>query len=165
MSLIFSLLFCVASLNEQGCREGRRAEVQLDWIPNMENSEGSPRDKRRTKRTAIVRGVELNAATVDREERSASEHPTPQNGDGAYFKDVFLPDGTELRATHKGKTYFARISGSAWIDQATGMRRSSPSQAAYFITNNHVNGWLFWLVRRPGDEVWHSLNALRARQP
>lgn len=85
-------------------------------------------------------------------------------GKGAYFKDVFLPDGTELRATHKGKTYFAKISGSEWIDQATGERRSSPSQAAYFITNNHVNGWLFWLVRRPGDEVWHSLNALRSRQ-
>ena len=83
---------------------------------------------------------------------------------GAFFKDVFLPDGTELRATHKGKTHFAKISGSEWIDAATGQTRSSPSQAAYFITNNHVNGWLFWLVKRPGDDVWHSLNALRSHQ-
>jgi hypothetical protein len=84
-------------------------------------------------------------------------------GTGAYFKDVFLPDGTVLRATHKGKTYFAKISGSEWIDGITGEKRSSPSQAAYFITNNHVNGWLFWLVKRPKDTVWHSLNALRSR--
>ncbi|HEX9947435.1 MAG TPA: hypothetical protein VGA98_07840 [Allosphingosinicella sp.] len=84
---------------------------------------------------------------------------------GAYFKEVFLPEGTQLRASHKGKTYFAKISGSEWIDEATGAKRSSPSQAAYYITNNHVNGWLFWLVRRPDDDMWHSLNALRSSQP
>lgn len=89
--------------------------------------------------------------------------PPPNGSTGAYFKDVFLPSGTELRATHKGKTYFAKISGSEWIDGGTGERRSSPSQAAYFITGNNVNGWLFWLVKRPGDQAWHSLNALRAR--
>jgi hypothetical protein len=100
-------------------------------------------------------------ASSQAEDRSESEQPTEQ-GEGAYFKDVFLPEGTELRATHKGKTYFAKISGSEWIDGTTGQRRNSPSQAAYFITNNHVNGWLFWLVKRPNDDVWHSLNALRA---
>jgi hypothetical protein len=95
---------------------------------------------------------------TDPEPLEAGARPT-----GAYFKEVFLPDGTALRATHKGKTYFAKISGSEWIDEASGEKRSSPSQAAYFITNNHVNGWLFWLVRRPEDSVWHSLNALRSR--
>lgn len=88
--------------------------------------------------------------------------PPMEPREGAYFKDVFLPDGTEMRATHRGKTYFAKISGSEWIDGTTGQRRNSPSQAAYFITNNHVNGWLFWSVKRPNDEAWHSLNALRA---
>jgi hypothetical protein len=97
-------------------------------------------------------------------ESTASKGSPVEASGGAYFKDVFLPEGTELRATHKGKTYFAKISGSKWIDQESGEPRSSPSQAAYFITDNHVNGWLFWLVRRPGDEVWHSLNALRAHR-
>lgn len=83
-------------------------------------------------------------------------------GTGAWFKDVFLPDGTELRATHKGKTYFAKISGSEWVDLETGESRTSPSKAAYFITGNSVNGWLFWLVRRPKDREWNSLSALRA---
>lgn len=98
---------------------------------------------------------------------SADIDPTPPDEGGqrtgAYFKEVFLPEGTALRATHKGKTFFAKISGSEWIDETTGEKRSSPSQAAYFITNNHVNGWLFWLVKRPEDTVWHSLNALRSR--
>lgn len=101
---------------------------------------------------------ERGAADVDPAPVEEGGHRT-----GAYFKEVFLPHGTALRATHKGKTYFANISGSEWIDETTGEKRSSPSQAAYFITNNHVNGWLFWLVKRPGDTVWHSLNALRSR--
>lgn len=83
-------------------------------------------------------------------------------GVGAYFKDVFLPEGTELRASYKGKTYFATISGSRWIDSETGLPRSSPSQAAYSITGSGVNGWLFWMVKRPSDNEWQSLNALRA---
>ena len=106
----------------------------------------------------------LGTADTSPSSTPPSSHPPQPRAAGAYFKDVFLPDGTELRATHKGKTYFANISGSEWIDRTTGERRSSPSQAAYFITNNHVNGWLFWLVKRPGDAVWHSLNALRAKQ-
>lgn len=100
-------------------------------------------------------------------ETPASTSPPPhqtRGKNGAYFKDIFLPDGTELRATYKGKTYFAKISGSEWTDGTTGERRSSPSQAAYFITNTHVNGWLFWLVKRPGEDGWNSLNALRAGQ-
>jgi hypothetical protein len=107
----------------------------------------------------------LDTIDVQGQWTSRSVCPPQTKGAGAYFKEVFLPDGTELRATHKGKTFFAKISGSEWIDQATGARRSSPSQAAYYITNNHVNGWLFWLVRRPGDEGWNSLNALRSNQP
>ena len=84
-------------------------------------------------------------------------------GSGAYFKEVFLPNGTELRATYKGKTYFARIIESQWVDSTTGRTRTSPSQAAYSITGKNVNGWLFWVVKRPEDQDWRTLNALRSR--
>jgi hypothetical protein len=86
---------------------------------------------------------------------------TTDAGSGAYFKDVFMPNGTEMRATYKGETYFAKISGSKWVDCETGETRTSPSQAAYSITGRNVNGWLFWIVKRPNDEGWRSLNALR----
>lgn len=82
---------------------------------------------------------------------------------GAVFKGVFLPDGTELRATHRGKTYLAQIVDGQWIDSDSGERRTSPSQAAATITQGGVNGWLFWLVKRPQDGTWGSLNELRVR--
>lgn len=91
-----------------------------------------------------------------------SSTPAANRSNGAYFKDTFLPNGTQMRATYKGRTYYARISDSEWVDETTGDRRSSPSQAAYYITGNNVNGWLFWLAKRPTDNDWHSLNALRA---
>lgn len=80
---------------------------------------------------------------------------------GAMFKGVFLPNGTRLRASHRGKTYFATIVGSQWQDDVSGEVRSSPSQAAYAITKTSINGWQFWLVKRPQDSEWHSLHALR----
>jgi hypothetical protein len=80
---------------------------------------------------------------------------------GAYFKEVFFPEGTRLRATYKGKTYFASITGEKWIDSESGEVRSSPSQAAYSITGSGVNGWNFWYAKRPEDVEWYSLNFLR----
>jgi hypothetical protein len=92
---------------------------------------------------------------------SKRRQPLASGDSGAYFKDVFLPNGTELRATYKGKTYFAEISDSKWIDCESREPRTSPSQAAYSITNRNVNGWLFWVVKKPGDDGWRTLNALR----
>lgn len=84
---------------------------------------------------------------------------------GAIYKGVFLPHGTSLRANYKGKTFYGEIQGSDWIDLESGERRSSPSQAAYSITRSGVNGWLFWMVRRPNDGQWRSLNDLRSGIP
>ena len=84
------------------------------------------------------------------------------SGDGAYFKNVFLPEGTKLRATYKGKAYFATISDSRWMDSESGLQRTSPSQAAYEITKSGVNGWRFWMVKRPDDSDWMSLDSLRS---
>jgi len=83
----------------------------------------------------------------------------PQNG-GAYFSNVYLPNGSLFRATYKGKTYRAWINNSQWIDQL-GAVRTSPSDAASAITGNNVNGWRFWFVRRPNDEDWQRLDALK----
>jgi hypothetical protein len=76
-------------------------------------------------------------------------------------KGVTLPNGTMLRATFKGKTYFAEIIEGRWFDRETGERRNSPSQAAIAITGGVTNGWRFWQVRRPGDDDWCALADLR----
>ena len=79
---------------------------------------------------------------------------------GVWFSDVFFPNGTMFRATYKGKTYRARVQNSQWIDEF-GISRTSPSDAASAISRTNVNGWRFWFVRRPGDEDWQRMDALK----
>jgi hypothetical protein len=77
------------------------------------------------------------------------------------WKGVSLPNGSLLRATFKGKTYFAEIMEGRWFDREGGARRTSPSQAAKVITGCATNGWLFWEIQRPGETGWTRLDALR----
>ncbi|MGP1282876.1 MAG: hypothetical protein ACTS1X_07865 [Parasphingopyxis sp.] len=79
---------------------------------------------------------------------------------GVWFSNVFFPDGTWFRATYKGKTYRAWINKSQWVDEL-GNVRTSPSDAASAISNTNVNGWRFWFVRRPHDEDWVRMDALK----
>lgn len=79
---------------------------------------------------------------------------------GAWFSNVFLPDGTLFRATYKGKTYTGSIKNAQWIDQL-GQIRSSPSDAAGAISGTNVNGWRFWYVLRPQDQDWQRMDALK----
>lgn len=83
----------------------------------------------------------------------------PQAG-GVWYSNVYLPNGTLFRATYKGKTYRAWIHNSQWIDEL-GLVRTSPSDAASAISGNNVNGWRFWFVRRPNDEDWQRMDALK----
>lgn len=88
----------------------------------------------------------------------------PRGAPVLAMKGVSLPNGTMLRATFKGKTYFAEIIEGRWFDRSTGEMRNSPSQAACAITGGVTNGWRFWQVQRPGDEQWVLLGDLREDQ-
>jgi hypothetical protein len=79
---------------------------------------------------------------------------------GANFKGVHLPEGTDLRATYKGKQHTAKIQNGRWVSEQ-GEVRNSPSQAAWYITESGVNGWMFWEVKRPSDANWRLLDSLR----
>jgi hypothetical protein len=79
---------------------------------------------------------------------------------GVWFSNVFFPDNTQFRATYKGRSHRAQIQNSQWIDEF-GQQRTSPSDAASAISRTNVNGWRFWFVRRPFDEDWQRLDALR----
>jgi hypothetical protein len=107
---------------------------------------------------------EVLGRVLDRcQEAPAREMPiSKRSSGGAYYKGVFLPNGTKLRATYKGRTHFGSIVDGEWTDNSTGEVRSSPSQAAFEITESGVNGWLFWSVKRPHDPDWQTLNALRS---
>jgi hypothetical protein len=74
-------------------------------------------------------------------------------------KGVEFPNGTEFRSQHKGKYYNAIVENGYLI--LNGEKYSSPSPAAVSITNNSVNGWIFWECRLPGRSDWTTLKSLR----
>lgn len=78
---------------------------------------------------------------------------------GWTWKGVTLPNGTELRANHKGQVYTATIEGGRWMQNDEAF--SSPSAAGWVITQTGLNGWTFWSAKRPGDTGWSVLNHLR----
>jgi hypothetical protein len=94
---------------------------------------------------------------------SSRPAPAVQTGKvpkGVSFKGVFFPDGTQFRATYKGRTYTAEIKGGSWV-ASDGTARKSPSEAAVKVTGKNWNGWLFWHCKRPGDAAWLLINNLR----
>lgn len=86
----------------------------------------------------------------------------PVSTGSLIYKGAEFPEGTQFRATYKGQTYLGSIKGGVWVDEK-GKLQNSPSEAAYSITGNHVNGWRFWECRRPSDTGWRSIDALRPK--
>lgn len=76
-------------------------------------------------------------------------------------RDVFLPNGTELRAAYAGQAVTGTIAEGEW--QVGGERYRSPSAA--LIANVrarsgqpvNLNGWRHWEVKLPGSPVWCPL--------
>ncbi|MDJ0978729.1 MAG: DUF4357 domain-containing protein [Erythrobacter sp.] len=79
---------------------------------------------------------------------------------GAWYSNVFFPEGTLFRASYKGQTYAGEIREGCWVDQE-GNKRTSPSDAASAISGNNVNGWKFWYAKRPSDDDWVKLDELK----
>lgn len=99
--------------------------------------------------------------SLDPQSEAPAAAPDVGSG-GCEYKGVFLPNGTELRVSYKGRTYTAGIRDGSWIGE-DGIRRNSPSDAACAITKGNVNGWRFWKVKRPGDGEFRVLEDLRVR--
>jgi hypothetical protein len=78
---------------------------------------------------------------------------------GFALRGLILPNGTLLRATHKGSSYQAMILDGEWVGE-DGKTHTSPSSAASAITGNNVNGWRFWQAKRPSDSDWRNLDML-----
>lgn len=79
---------------------------------------------------------------------------------GAWMGNVFFPNGTQFRATYKGRTFRAHIRNERWLGD-DGQERHSPSEAASAISGTSVNGWRFWYAKRPHEEDWHRLDEFR----
>lgn len=74
-------------------------------------------------------------------------------------KNVSFPHGTKFRARYKGRVYEASVLDGALI--LNGRSFGSPSAAAFSITGNPVNGWIFWECQLPGKTDWRSISTMR----
>ena len=123
----------------------------------------------------FLRRLEPSGYLADRAPRPSSmsplrqvvrvAEPPPVRGEvplspGAWTgKGVVLPEGTDLRTTHKGQTHEARVERGAIVYDGRPYR--SPSAAGSAVTGTSINGWIFWDVRLPGEAAWQRLDALR----
>ena len=96
----------------------------------------------------------------------ARRSETPESRGRSWSgKGVTLPHGTEVRMEYNGKKYFGRIDDGEWLVE--GKRFRSPSAAAGGVAltkagkHPSLDGWIYWELKRPGDQDWTPINSLR----
>jgi hypothetical protein len=94
-------------------------------------------------------------------EAIAGPMPDAESVGGFTSRNLFLPNGTDLRGLYKRRLFSAQIRNGHWVD-SDGRTHESPSAAARFITRNSVNGLRFWEAKRPGDHEFRRLDFIAA---
>ena len=77
---------------------------------------------------------------------------------GYIWKNLFLPHGTEIRMTYKGKNYRAHVMDDQFIYDG---EQSSPGAMVNTVSGTSRNAWRDLWIKRPDDKDWVS--ALRCR--
>lgn len=80
---------------------------------------------------------------------------------GYQWKQLFLPEGTRLRAAFGGAPYFAVVKGAAI---QCGDQTVTPSGFANLRGSGNRNAWKAVWLRFPGNEQWVLADVCRARQ-
>jgi hypothetical protein len=78
---------------------------------------------------------------------------------GYQWKEVFLPEGTRLRASFGGKAYFASVEGA---EIKHGEHAISPSSFANLQGSGNRNAWKSIWLRLPGSDEWLLANVFRS---
>lgn len=86
---------------------------------------------------------------------------SPTSGAGYQWKQLYLPEGTRLRATFCRKPYFAVVTGT---DIKCGERIVTPSAFANLQGSGNRNAWKAIWLRFPGNEQWVLADVARSRQ-
>lgn len=80
---------------------------------------------------------------------------------GYQWKQLFLPDGTEIRMQYKGVYSYAKVEG----DVITYKGRSvSPARLANTIAGSNRNAWRDLWIKRPDDKEWRLAEECRAEE-
>ncbi len=116
---------------------------------------------RRLESVADARGDSVETVMRETLEAALPGAEAPSGGPtqrGYRWKDVFLPEGTELCFTHKGRTYGAMVSGGRILHEGEPV---TPSRFINAVAGPGRNAWIGLWVRRPADAVWVLADDLR----
>ncbi|HJV01256.1 MAG TPA: hypothetical protein VJ752_11950 [Burkholderiaceae bacterium] len=90
----------------------------------------------------------------------------PPSIHGYQWKQLFLPEGTNMRTTFQGQVAYAAVLGDAIIADGT---RVSPSQFVNAHGCGNRNAWRALWLRFPGEARWrlaaHCRDAAREMEP
>ncbi|WP_395400476.1 hypothetical protein ACHMW6_23820 [Pseudoduganella sp. UC29_106] len=90
---------------------------------------------------------------------AAEAQPAEPSGTGYQWKQVFLPDGTRLRASFGGHKYFAKVEGG---EIKYGEHAMSPSRFANLQGSGNRNAWKAVWLCLPGSEEWLLADVCRS---
>jgi hypothetical protein len=79
---------------------------------------------------------------------------------GYQWKELFLPDGTDVRMRCDGDVYHARVNGDSIVYQG---HRVSPRQLTLAVAGNGRNAWRDLSLRLPGEKRFQPASLLRHR--
>jgi hypothetical protein len=92
------------------------------------------------------------------QDASASE---PARGCRGYqWKELFLPDGTDVRMRCDGEVHHARVSGDSIVYRG---RPVSPRQLTLVVAGDGRNAWRDLSLRLPGEKRFQPASLLRHR--
>lgn len=78
---------------------------------------------------------------------------------GYQWKNLFLPDGTEIRMQYKGAYSYAKVESDVIVYKGNPI---SPSNLANTVAGSSRNAWRDLWVKRPGDGEWCLADDLRS---
>jgi hypothetical protein len=90
---------------------------------------------------------------------AAQTQPASGSDAGYQWKQLFLPEGTRLRASFGGHSYFAKVEGDAI---KYGEDAMSPSRFANLQGSGNRNAWKAVWLRLPGSEEWLLADVCRS---
>jgi len=85
--------------------------------------------------------------------------PSNIQREGLYIQGVLLKNGLKLRRKYCGKLVEATVEKNHI--SYNGKEYTSPSGAARAVTENSVNGWVFWQYYDEKTRKWQILSKLR----
>jgi hypothetical protein len=90
---------------------------------------------------------------------AAQEQAVAPSESGYQWKEVFLPEGTRLRASFERKQYFAEVAGA---EIKYGEHAISPSCFANLFGSGNRNAWKAVWLRLPGSTEWLLADVCRS---